>query len=258
VNREVLVRWLTAFLDFPAVPVGAFELGCSFWQAVTAYALSPPRGRSGEFATLLPLQGDAYLRVQRTGCPAARCHLDLHVDNVEAALERAVELGASATGKPAHLGLTSPGGLPFCVVKDGGEAERPPAAAWPGGGHSLVDQLCLDISPQVYERECAFWSALTGWERRPGSRPEGEYLARPPAMPLRLLLQRLDDSRPGPCRAHLDLACDDVPAESARHQALGAIVVNERPNWTALLDPTGLVYCVTGTLPSAPPGVRHL
>ncbi len=122
---------------------------CSFWQAVTASALSPPRGRSGEFATLLPPTGDAYLRVQQTGCPDARCHLHLHVDNVEAALKEAVQLGASGTGQPAHLGLTSPGGLPFCVVRDGGEADRPPPAAWPGGGQSLVDQLCLDIPPQA-------------------------------------------------------------------------------------------------------------
>jgi hypothetical protein len=69
-------------------------------------------------------------------------------------------------------------------------------------------------------------------------------------MPLRLLLQRLDDNRPGPCRAHLDLACDDLPAELARHQALGAVVVREMPKWTTLFDPSGLVYCVTQRNPA--------
>jgi Glyoxalase-like domain len=258
------VRWHTAFLGFPAVPAGSFERGCSFWRVVTASTLSSPRGRSGEFATLLPPKGDAYLRVQRTGCPHARCHLDLHVDNVEAALREAEELGASTTGKPPHLALNSPGGLPFCVVRDGEDAEGPPPAYWPGGGHSLVDQLCLDILPQAYEHECAFWSALTEWERRPGARPEFEYVPRPPAMPLRLLLQRLDDSHPKPCCGHLDLACDDVAAEGARHQALGAVVFREMPNWTTLLDPTGLVYCITrrnpttGTLPAATPDARSV
>ena len=258
------VRWLTAFLDFPAVPASSFERGCSFWQAVTASTLSPPRGRSGEFATLLPPTGDAYLRVQRTGCPDARCHLDLHVDDVDAAVHEALGLGAGPTGAPARLGLTSPGGLAFCLVSDGGEADRPPPAAWPGGRHSLVDQVCLDISPQAYEHECAFWSTLTGWGRRPGSRPEFEYLVRPPGVPLRLLLQRLDDDRPGPCRAHLDLSCDDVPAERSRHQALGAVVVREMPDWTTLLDPAGLTYCITrrnpatGTLSADVPGARSL
>jgi hypothetical protein len=55
-------------------------------------------------------------------------------------------------------------------VRDGDKADRPLPAAWRGGRHSLVDQLCLDISPQAYESERAFWSALTCWERRPGSR----------------------------------------------------------------------------------------
>jgi predicted enzyme related to lactoylglutathione lyase len=248
--ERVHVRWLTAFLDFPTVPLGSFERGCSFWQTVTGSTLSLPRGRSDEFATLLPPTGDGYLRVQRTGAPDARCHLDLHVDDVETSVHEAMDLGASGTGPPPNLGLSSPGGLPFCVVGYGGEADRPLPAAWPGGRHSLVDQLCLDISPQAYERERAFWSALTGWERRPGSRPEFEYLVRPPGMPLRLLLQRLDDNRPAPCRAHLDLACDDVPAERARHQALGAVVVREMPNWTTLFDPTGLLYCVTRRNPA--------
>ncbi|MGP8207646.1 MAG: VOC family protein [Acidimicrobiales bacterium] len=111
------VRWLTAFLDFPAVPLGSFARGCAFWQSVTSSRLSPARGPSGEFATLLPPRGDAYLRVQRTGRPDARCHLDLHVDDVGAAVQEAVDLGALATGPPAHLGLTSPGGFPFCVVR---------------------------------------------------------------------------------------------------------------------------------------------
>ena len=52
------VRWTTAFLDFPAT---TFEVGCSFWQGVTGYGLSPRRGRQGEFATLEPPDGDAYL-----------------------------------------------------------------------------------------------------------------------------------------------------------------------------------------------------
>jgi len=48
----------------------------------------------------------------------------------------------------------------------------------------------------------------------------------------------------------LDLACDDVAAERARHQDLGAVVVREMPNWTTLLDPVGLVYCITCRSPA--------
>ncbi|MGH3293660.1 MAG: hypothetical protein ACRDP7_17815, partial [Trebonia sp.] len=56
------LRWLTIFLDFPA---GSFDDGVAFWREVTGYGLSPARGADGEFATLLPPAGDAYLRVQR-------------------------------------------------------------------------------------------------------------------------------------------------------------------------------------------------
>jgi hypothetical protein len=58
----VPVRWLTVFLDFPA---GSFGAGVAFWREVTGSGLSPFRGAAGEFATLLPADGDAYLRVQR-------------------------------------------------------------------------------------------------------------------------------------------------------------------------------------------------
>jgi len=54
------VRWLTVFLDFPA---DDFDAGVAFWREVTGCGLSPLRGAEGEFATLLPASGDAYLRV---------------------------------------------------------------------------------------------------------------------------------------------------------------------------------------------------
>ena len=90
------VRWLTVFLDFPA---GAFGAGVAFWAEVTGSTLSPFRGAAGEFATLLPPYGDAYLRVQRIADGSGGHHIDLHVDpalaSVDPAAERAVALGRS-------------------------------------------------------------------------------------------------------------------------------------------------------------------
>jgi len=126
-----------------------------------------------------------------------------------------------------------------------GEVHRPPPIAWPDGHRSLVDQMCLDIPRQLFDHEATFWTALTGWERRTGSRPEFEYLVRPPEMPLRLLLQRLAEEQPGPSRAHLDLACDDVISEQRRHELLGATTVRTMPNWTTMHDPAGTEYCIT-------------
>src|SRR5689334_15301485 len=98
------VRWLTVFLDFPADSFGA---RVAFWREVTGSTLSPFRGAAGEFATLLPADGDAYLRVQRVAGRSGGHHLDLHVDpalaSVEQAAERAVALGAKVLHR--ELGL---------------------------------------------------------------------------------------------------------------------------------------------------------
>ena len=240
------LSWLSAFIDLPGRPPGRFERACAFWEAVTGSALSAPRGELQQFYTLKPPEGDAFLKVQRTSAEASGCHLDLHVDDPARALERAKSLGAAPPPGGGVLGLSSPAGLAFCLVANRAEhGHRPPPQTWPGGARSLVDQLCIDVPAPAFEAECAFWAALTGWELRPGSRPEFSYLVRPPSLPLRLLLQRLGDDGRACAGAHLDLACDDVAAEAERHKALGAAVVREMPNWTALADPAGLAYCVT-------------
>ncbi|WP_007518951.1 VOC family protein [Pseudofrankia saprophytica] len=214
--------WLTAFLDFPAE---RFERGVAFWQAVTATTLSPSRGQTGEFATLVPGDGDAFLRVQRVGDGPARVHLDVHRAGQDFEIRR------------------SPGGFVFCEVHKG-ESVRPKPVTWPGGHTSLVDQISLDIPAGRFDEECAFWAGQTGWELRDGSRPEFRVLVRPAGMPLRILLQRVDEPD-GPVRAHLDLATTDRAAETGRHVALGATVVGHGPRWTVLRDPVGLPYCVT-------------
>ena len=65
---------------FFVFPAASFDAGTAFWRQVTGYGLSPFRGPDGEFATLLPPAGDAYLRVQRILDGPGGCHLDLHVD----------------------------------------------------------------------------------------------------------------------------------------------------------------------------------
>jgi hypothetical protein len=47
-----------------------------------------------------------------------------------------------------------------------------------------------------------------------------------------------------PSRVHLDLAADDVPAEVARLERLGARRVKALKNWTVMEAPTGHRFCV--------------
>nr|WP_246378107.1 YigZ family protein [Nocardioides ginsengisegetis] len=233
--------WMSAFLDLASKD---FEHGVLFWAQVTGYRVSAPRGEREEFATLVPPDGDDFLRVQRLGEGPSRIHLDLHVDDPRAEAARAVALGATQVDDHGYVVMRSPGDLTFCFVRHR-SSTRPRPATWPGGHRSLVDQVCLDLPASLADAETEFWHALTGWELSESPVSRGfRRLERPTGMPFRILLQRLDEPD-GPVRAHLDLASDDRAAETARHQRLGATVVQRNDRWTVLTDPAGSAYCIT-------------
>lgn len=205
------IIWLSAFADVPEPRV---PTALEFWSAATA---STPLEAAGDLDEYLPLAADgedAYLWIQRVHRPEpdGGWHPDLYVDDLAAELRRAGELGASVVRQvPGLVGLSTPAGQPFCLVTGGaGDRRRARPRRWPDS-----------------------------------SSVEFVNLRRPTAMPLRLLLQRLGEDDGGPVRAHADLACDDVPVETRRHEALGAEVVRIAEHWTTLRDPAGLVYCIT-------------
>jgi Glyoxalase-like domain len=238
--------WVSAFLDFGS---GDFDRGTAFWRDVTGYAVSETRGETDQFATLVPPDGDDYLRVQHLDDGPGRIHLDLHVEHPTYAAEAAIELGGHVLVRheAGYVVLRSPGGLVFCFVSHPA-TRRPAAATWPGGHRSQVDQVCLDVPPAAYDTEVAFWQGLTGWDLTAVHEREFERLQPPDEQPLRWLVQRLDDDG-GPARAHLDLAAEDRDAEVARHVALGAAEVARHEWWTVLTDPVGTKYCVTRRTP---------
>lgn len=243
-------RWVTIFLDFPG---DAFEAGVAFWREVTGSRLSPFRGEAGEFATLLPSAGDAYLRVQRIFDGAGGCHLDLHVDltagSLAEAAAQAVALGARMHDREDDevIILDSPGGFTFCVVPWEAEATVPGPFAAGGAGASRVVQLTLDVPPPGYEREVSFWAALTGWDPRPGPEPEYTFLTRPAGMPAGLLLQRRQAAAPGDrVRGHVDLQCADTRHTADWHASLGARVTATYPWGIVATDPVGRAYCCLG------------
>ena len=264
------IRWLTVFLDFPA---GSFDAGVAFWRAVTGYGLSTARGADGEFATLLPPVGDAYLRVQRVRDGAGGCHLDLHVDtgteSLDAVAQRAQANGALVKNtKPGLVVAESPGGFQFCLTRWGGESVVPPplaaeasgagadggtgeaSGAGEGGGVSRVDTLCLDVPPGGFERELAFWTALTGQQAHPAPVPGFAFLERQPGLPVRLLFQQREHADPGDrTSGHVDFGCTD-PSARDRHVALGARVTAALEYWTVLVDPADREYCLIGREPA--------
>jgi len=238
------VFWLAALLDFSPEH---YPAAVAHWQRLTDYELRGPVGERGEFQGLRPPGHPTFLAFQRLDDGPDRVHLDLHVADPASAAEAAVAVGATMIiESPECEVLASPGGLLFCLVSDPA-SDPAPATTWPQGQRSIADQLCIDIPDERWDREVAFWSALTGWRVQPSVEKEFASFHRDPRLPLRILLQRLDEPT-GPVRAHLDWATDDRDAETVRHQALGSEVVRRRPGWTVMNGPGGL-YCITDRVP---------
>ncbi|WP_055532935.1 VOC family protein [Streptomyces graminilatus] len=240
-GTENAIRWTYAFVDRPAGLLGPAQ---AFWTAVTGTRVSETRGERGEFVTLLPDAGDACVKVQGVASGNGGAHLDLAVEDVDAFAGSASALGATVVG--AHDGwsvLRSPAGQLFCAVPWQGETVRPAVV-----DGSRLDQVSIDIPPSAYDAEVAFWERLTAWDSLTGSLPEFHVLRPPAGLPVRVLLHRLGTDRPA-ASAHLDLACADIGATSARHERLGATVVARHTHWTVMRDPAGGTYCLTGRDP---------
>ncbi|MGH1493937.1 MAG: VOC family protein [Acidimicrobiales bacterium] len=240
------IRWLTAFIDMPPE---SYEAGRKFWQQVTKSRLSAPRGDEAQFSTLIPPDGDAYVRVQRTPS-GPRIHLDLHVESIADFRATAEQLGAVVDVDMGHVIMRSPTGLTFCLVPHHGESNRP-APVHQGMEHRL-DQVCIDVPASLFDVETRFWEALTGWGLHQGKVQEFAVLTQPASVPLRVLFQRLgDDDGAQSSRAHLDLACGQNVAEIRElHETFGAVFVAEGLVWTTMRDPAGMLYCLTQRDPS--------
>ena len=240
------VRWMSLFID---VPPASLDASVAFWAEVSGTVRGAAIGNDGEFFPLEREGADACLWLQRTLDGGPACHPDLYVDDEEAIAQHAVALGASIALRSRGLVvLTSPGGLPFCLVRHRGQHRRP-GPSGPQDARCHVDQICFDIPPDRFEDEGGFWASLTGWEHTDRD-PDDEFarLTRPDEVPFAVLLQRLDDNQPA-VTAHLDLSCEDRDAAAAWHESLGAEVVERTAAWTVMRDPVGLTYCNTRRRP---------
>lgn len=93
-------------------------------------------------------------------------------------------------------------------------------------------------------RVATFWAAALGGTV--GSEPTEEY-AQVVTDTLTLSFLRVPEAKAGKNRVHLDLATDDIDAEVARLESLGATVFaayTEGGRWTTMLDVEGNEFCV--------------
>ncbi|TFV60784.1 UNVERIFIED_ORG: glyoxalase/bleomycin resistance/dioxygenase family protein [Bacillus sp. AZ43] len=111
---------------------------------------------------------------------------------------------------------------------------------------SRLSILLLDLPPEHHAAGAAFWAGATGRTAQPDPDDETWASLGSFADGWHLEIQRTGEGTPP--RWHVDIETDDIDAEVARLEALGATrhrYVEEGRFWQ-LLDPAGLVFCVVG------------
>jgi Glyoxalase-like domain len=116
--------------------------------------------------------------------------------------------------------------------------------------YSRLLKIVVDVPAADHDRELAFWSGATGQSLTQFDRHPEYHGAALPGQEFWLLIQRLDD---GPGRVHIDIHTDDLAAEVARLERLGAQPVQQVHSWQVMKDPAGLLFCV---IPE-PPGTLN-
>ncbi|MEV5410867.1 VOC family protein [Thermopolyspora sp. NPDC052614] len=108
--------------------------------------------------------------------------------------------------------------------------------------YSRIHKVVIDVPEGVHDEELTFWQEATGQTLTRSRRYPEYHGATLPGDAFGLLIQRLGT---GSARVHLDIHTDDLQAEIARLEALGARrlrMVNDR--WAVMEDPAGLPFCV--------------
>ena len=252
------VSWLAVEVRLPADEMGP---GAAFWASVTGYAMTP--SALGGAIELVPEEGDPFITFEPTDREDGVLEIEIGLDSPaarEALRRRALDLGATACAWRTVPAVRTPGGAIIRPTHVPMGRRRPPpytptvtadgvvsTADLAEGASSRLDQVCIDVPADLFDRELSFWSGLTGWEVATGGLSEFAWLVRPEWLPLRLLFQRLGPDDPGTTvRAHLDLACGDhIATHLEVHRRLGARPGRRGRVWHTMTDPAGVVYCLT-------------
>jgi len=108
--------------------------------------------------------------------------------------------------------------------------------------YSRLCALLIDCRTTDIDEAARFWAAALGRPvdpAHPGTRGNYRMLETPPDE-LIVQIQRVDHES----RAHLDIETDDIAAEVARLEKLGATVAERLRAWVVMQAPTGQRFCV--------------
>jgi predicted enzyme related to lactoylglutathione lyase len=105
---------------------------------------------------------------------------------------------------------------------------------------SRLSNIIIDCRTDDIDDAAAFWSAAIGRTVAATAPADPYRLLEGPPDEMKILLQAVDH----PSRVHLDIETDDVEAEAARLERLGAKRVAKVNTWWVMEAPTGHRFCV--------------
>lgn len=107
---------------------------------------------------------------------------------------------------------------------------------------SRLGALIIDCKTADLPRQAAFWSAALGYAVAPPKPGDsGKYVhLLGPSGEVAIELQSVDHES----RVHLDIETDNIAAEIARLEKLGARRVKDFPRWVVMEAPSGHRFCV--------------
>jgi predicted enzyme related to lactoylglutathione lyase len=107
---------------------------------------------------------------------------------------------------------------------------------------SRINGLLIDCRTDDVDEAANFWAEALGRpidRDHPGTRGKYRTLKTSPGE-LSVQIQRVDHES----RVHIDIETDDIPAEIARLEALGAKIDKRMDRWVVMRAPTGQRFCV--------------
>ena len=222
-----------------------------FWsQALGLPVLDPDEAAEGRYAVLGSGAGGLHIEVQVVG-HESRLHLDIEADDIEAETTRLEALGAKRISNPNGRWwiMQAPSGHRFCVIRwRERELPTPPVSvSAKDRHHSALVALVLDCRADALDDALEFWSAAL--QRPIVSRDQdgdGKYAELQTAEDEPFLLLQKVEHNP---RVHLDIETDDLDAEVARLETLGAQRVKFVSRWWVMQAPTGHRFCVVRQQP---------
>ena len=107
---------------------------------------------------------------------------------------------------------------------------------------SRLGVIVIDCETDDLDREAAFWAAALGAAAKRSSDPGDDLYVELETAPgeTKVLLQRVEH----PSRVHLDIETDDLEAEAARLEKLGAKRIAKIKRWWVMVAPSGHRFCI--------------